>query len=74
MMKDTRFFLTSENVFLLQLQEVLEKSDTMMAVVKDLFGDDPRVSLILETRNASLLYLSYFYGMKFSSYFLISLI
>ncbi|XP_053393996.1 putative uncharacterized protein DDB_G0268364 isoform X2 [Mercenaria mercenaria] len=25
-----------------QLQEVLEKSDTMMAVVKDLFGDDPR--------------------------------
>ncbi|XP_052774477.1 spindle and centriole-associated protein 1-like [Mya arenaria] len=25
-----------------QLQDVLEKSDTMMAVVKDLFGDDPR--------------------------------
>ncbi|WAR22927.1 SPICE-like protein, partial [Mya arenaria] len=24
------------------LQDVLEKSDTMMAVVKDLFGDDPR--------------------------------
>jgi len=29
---------------LFQLQDVLERSDTMMAVVKDLFGDDPRVS------------------------------
>ncbi|XP_060598637.1 alpha-protein kinase 1-like [Ruditapes philippinarum] len=29
-----------------QLQDVLEKSDTMMAVVKDLFGDDPRVRML----------------------------
>ena len=35
-----------EILFLLQLQDVLEKSDTMMAVVKDLFGDDPRVSIL----------------------------
>ena len=26
-----------------QLHDVLSKSDRMMAVVKDLFGDDPRV-------------------------------
>lgn len=30
---------------LLQLHDVLSKSDRMMAVVKDLFGDDPRVKI-----------------------------
>lgn len=29
----------------LQLHDVLSKSDRMMAVVKDLFGDDPRVKI-----------------------------
>lgn len=31
----------------LQLQHVLAKSDTMMSVVKDLFGDDPKVKTVI---------------------------
>lgn len=40
---------TFQNIYslhvLLQLHDVLSKSDRMMAVVKDLFGDDPRVKI-----------------------------
>lgn len=40
---------TFQNIYsmhvLLQLHDVLSKSDKMMAVVKDLFGDDPRVKI-----------------------------
>lgn len=57
---------TFQNIYslhvLLQLHDVLSKSDKMMAVVKDLFGDDPRVkniwklNRILILQNQSYLY------------------
>ena len=39
----SRHYLSFYFIFYQQLQDVLAKSDRAMAVVRDLFGDDPKV-------------------------------